>query len=143
MIALDTLLLVHAHRRDTSLHKEAARCVKDLAESGSQWAICYESLIEFYETVTQPKLWRIPSPPEKAWAQIYAWKEAPQLHLLADSDVSLEYLEQLSSQSRVQGPAIKEARIASCCLSHGVSELWTLGRDFSRFPDLKTRNPLV
>ena len=33
--------------------------------------------------------------------------------------------------------------IAAICLSHGVSELWTADRDFSRFPDLRVCNPLI
>lgn len=36
-----------------------------------------------------------------------------------------------------------DARIAACCLLGGVGELWTVDRDFSRFPALKTRNPLI
>jgi predicted nucleic acid-binding protein len=38
---------------------------------------------------------------------------------------------------------VHDARIAALCLSHGVCELWSADRDFSRFPALRTRNPLV
>jgi predicted nucleic acid-binding protein len=38
---------------------------------------------------------------------------------------------------------VHDARIVAICLHHGVSELWTADRDFSRFPSLKTRNPLT
>ena len=38
---------------------------------------------------------------------------------------------------------VHDARIAALCLSHGVRELWSADRDFSRFPALRTRNPLV
>ena len=43
----------------------------------------------------------------------------------------------------ISGAAIHDARIAAICLDHGVDELWTCDRDFSRFPDLRTRNPLI
>jgi predicted nucleic acid-binding protein len=52
-------------------------------------------------------------------------------------------IERLLSVGRVTGAKVHDARIAALCLSHGVSELWSADRDFSRFPDLKTRNPLV
>lgn len=42
-----------------------------------------------------------------------------------------------------RGALIHDARIAACCLTGGVGELWTVDRDFSRFPALKTRNPLI
>jgi predicted nucleic acid-binding protein len=37
----------------------------------------------------------------------------------------------------------KPSRLAALCLDHGARELWTADRDFSRFPRLRTRNPLV
>ena len=40
------------------------------------------------------------------------------------------------------GPLVHDARIAALCLASSVTELWTLDRDFTRFPALKTRNPL-
>lgn len=42
-----------------------------------------------------------------------------------------------------EGPRVHEARIAALCLLHGVGELWSADRDFSRFPELEVRNPLV
>jgi hypothetical protein len=44
---------------------------------------------------------------------------------------------------RVAGPQVHDGRIAALCHQHGVDELWTADRDFGRFPNLKTRNPLV
>ena len=41
------------------------------------------------------------------------------------------------------GPQIHDARITALCSLHGVRELWTADRDFSRFPGLTVRNPLV
>ena len=45
--------------------------------------------------------------------------------------------------ARIQGPAVHEARIAALCLTHGVRELWSADRDWSRFPELAVRNPLL
>ena len=44
---------------------------------------------------------------------------------------------------QVKGPMVHDARIATICVSHGVTELWTADRDFSRFPNVPTRNPLL
>jgi predicted nucleic acid-binding protein len=41
------------------------------------------------------------------------------------------------------GGAVHDARIAALCERHGVRTLLTADRDFSRFPALKTRNPLL
>jgi hypothetical protein len=43
----------------------------------------------------------------------------------------------------ITGPAVHDARVAALCLAHGVRELWTADRDFSRFPRLRAVNPLL
>lgn len=143
MIALDTNILVHAHRRDASLHEIAIERVKELAESPAPWAICYHSLIEFYGIATHAKLWKTPSSPSQALDQIRAWQESPSLRILTDNQAGLETLGELLIRGEVRGALVHDARIAACCLCHGVRELWSVDRDFSRFPDLRVRNPLI
>ena len=46
-------------------------------------------------------------------------------------------------QGKIRGPMVQDARVAAICLSHGIDEFWTADRDFSRFPSLVTRNPLL
>lgn len=142
MIALDTNILVHAHRRDASLHDRALPLLAELAEAAAPWAVCYHTLVEFHAVVTRRGLWGKPSSPAAAVHQIRAWRESPSLRILHDSDDSLELLEELAVASRVTGGMIHDARIAACCVIHGVDELWTVDRDFSRFPRLRCRNPL-
>ena len=49
----------------------------------------------------------------------------------------------LMRAGRITGAAAFDARIAAVCLQHGVTEMWSHDRDFSRFPALRSRNPLV
>lgn len=142
MIAVDTNILVHAHRRDASLHDRALPLVKTLAEARAPWAICEHSLVEFYAVATRRGLWATPSTPAEAMSQIQAWRESPSLRILHDSDASLDALHDLAMASVVTGGMIHDARIAACCIVNGVDELWTVDRDFSRFPQLRYRNPL-
>jgi len=44
---------------------------------------------------------------------------------------------------KIVGPMTHDARVAAICIQHGVTTLYTRDRDFSRFPELKTVNPLV
>ncbi|MFT5469094.1 MAG: putative nucleic acid-binding protein [Verrucomicrobiales bacterium] len=143
MIALDTNILVHAHRRDSALHLEAVACVRALAESPAPWAICFHSLVEFYGVATNAKIWTQASSAIQAADQIDAWRESPSLRIPTDSHEDLTRLLEMAARAKVAGPMIHDARIANCCLVNGISELWTIDRDFSRFPDLKTKNPLV
>ena len=64
-------------------------------------------------------------------------------NLLSESSGYFEKLRDVVTAARLKGPRIHDARIAALCLHHGVSELWSADRDFSAFPQLKVRNPLV
>jgi toxin-antitoxin system PIN domain toxin len=143
VIAVDTNLLVHAHQREAELHAEAKAALRKLAESPTPWAVCFHSFVEFYAVVTHPRLWREPSTPEQAMDQIAAWRESPSLRVLADGPDAMDLLGELVVKGKIRGGQVHDARIAACCLAAGVRELWTVDRDFSRFPALKTRNPVV
>ena len=62
--------------------------------------------------------------------------------LLGETDEHLDRLEVLLTQSGVRGGGVHDARIAAICLEHGVTELWSVDRDFQRFPGLRVVNPL-
>lgn len=143
MIAVDTNVLVYAHRREAEWHKRAADRVRELAEGRSPWAIPWPCIHEFLAIATHPRIWDPPSPLEAAVAQVEAWLESPSVELLAEGEDHWPTLRELLIGGRVAGPRIHDARIAALCLAHGVRELWTADRDFSRFPSLVTSNPLT
>ncbi len=143
MIAVDTNVLIHGHQREAALHERAVAALITLAESPRPWGIPMHCLVEFYGVATQPRLWKEPSSPTQALDQIAAWRESPSCRILGDHPAMLELLESSAINKKIRGAKIHDARIASCCQAYGVTELWTVDRDFSRFPELKTHNPLV
>jgi len=46
------------------------------------------------------------------------------------------------SAANVTGALTHDARVAALCKQHGVTTLLTVDRDFSRFRELRTTNPL-
>ena len=143
MIALDTNLLVYAHRQDSPFHGAAKGVVAALAEGRASWAIPWPCLHEFFAIATHARIYSPPSTPDQASLQIDAWLASPSLVLLAENEQHWSLLRGLIDKARVLGPMVHDARIAAMCLSHGVRELWSADRDFSRFSGLRIRNPLV
>jgi hypothetical protein len=143
VIAVDTNVLVYAHRKDSPFHVAAFERVKGLAESASPWAIPWPCVHEFHAIVTHPRAYRPPSTIAQSIAQIDAWLESPSLLLLGEGPDHWERLRALLDASEVAGAMVHDARVAAICLSHGVRELWSADRDFSRFPHLAVRNPLI
>lgn len=143
MIAVDTNVLVHAHKQGALFHAPAKAALSDLAESAAPWAIPWACLQEFYAVVTHPRIYAPASTPAQALTQIQAWAAAPSLRLLTETHDHLDRLTALLSAVPVRGPGVYDAKIVAICLSHGVRELLTMDRDFSRYPSLTTRSLLA
>jgi toxin-antitoxin system PIN domain toxin len=143
VIAVDTNILVYAHRRDSTWHDAAYARITELSESRSPWCIPWSCLHEFFVIVTHPRIYSPPSKLEQAIDQVDAWLASPSLVMIAESDRYWRILAPLLKEARVTGPMVHDARIAGVCLLHGVRELWTADRDFGRFAELRVRNPLI
>lgn len=143
MIAIDSQILIYAHRQDSAWHGRAFARLSDLAASSLPWAIPMHCLTEFYAKVTQPGLFRPPSTPAQALAQIDAWLSAPRVSILDENASTWHVLRGLLQAARTSGARTYDARIAAVCIQHGVTELWTNDRDYLAFPALHARNPLV
>jgi toxin-antitoxin system PIN domain toxin len=143
MIAVDTNILVYAHREDSPWHERAYERIAKLAEGKSPWAIPWPCIHEFLAIATHPRIYSPPSPHEAAIDQVEAWLESPSLVLLSEQEGYWRALREIMESGRITGPQVHDARIAALCRVHGIRELWTADRDFSRFPALKVRNPLI
>lgn len=143
MIAVDSNLLVYAHREDSTWHESAAEQVRLLAEGRQPWAIPWPCVHEFLAVVTHPRIFNPPTPLPKALDQVAAWLESPSLEMLAELGRYWDVLATVLPAAKVRGAQIHDARVAALCLHHGIRELWTADRDFNRFAGLSVRNPLV
>lgn len=141
MIAVDTNILVYAHRQDSRFHNQASTIVRSLAEGRRSWAIPWPCIHEFLAIATHPRIYDPPTPTDRAMAQVEAWLDSPSLTLLAEDSDYWSHL-RLALESGISGPKVHDARIAALCSEAGVTELWSADRDFSRFA-LRTTNPLV
>ncbi len=143
MTAVDTNILVYAHREDSEWHEAAVRSVLSLAEGRTRWAIPWPCVHEFLAIVTHPRIYSPPTPIDIALRSISVWLESPSCLVMAEGPGYFDILSRMLEAGRAAGGLIHDARVAALCLHHGVSVLWSADRDFSRFTDLSTRNPLL
>ena len=144
MIAVDTNLLVYAHRRESRHHEAASSLLRGLAEGDDAWAIPWPCCYEFLSVVTNPRIWREKATsPEQSWRQLSAWTASPSVRLIGETEGFPEILEGFVRRPRVIGGVVHDARIAAICVAHGTEALLTRDRDFSLFPELKTRDPIA
>lgn len=143
MIAVDTNILVYAHRADAEWHAPAAAAIAELANGVAPWAIPWPCVHEFLAVVTHPRIFAPPTPLARACDQVDAWLESPSVTLLGESPSYWDTLREIALKGKVAGAMVHDARIAALCVNHGIAELWSADRDFSRFAGLTVRNPLT
>lgn len=143
MIAVDTNILVYAHRQDSPHHDSARQALHDLATDAAPWAIPWPCLHEFLAIVTHPRIYRPPTSVEVALEAVESLLALPGMHALSETSDHGDLLSELLRSSGVRGPKVHDARIAAICLGHGVRRLWSADRDFSWFPSVRAVNPLA
>lgn len=144
VLAVDTNVLVYAHRRECTEHAAAVTVVKALAEGPVPWGLPWPCVYEFFSVVTNPRIWGASATvPGRAWDQLRAWMNSPSVQLLREPDEFADILDRFLVSPRVRGAVVHDARVAAICVAYGVEALLTRDRDFSMFPELPTRNPFM
>lgn len=142
MIALDTNLLVHARREEAPLHPAALALLTDLATGSAPWALPWPCVYEFLRVVTHPRVFDPPTDLDTALTDLESLLASPSLIMLGEGPAHAAHLRRMVDGGRAAGNLAHDAHIAALAVEHGVRELWTLDRDFARFPGLRIRNPL-
>lgn len=147
MIALDTNFLVYAHRGDNPFHALARAAISRLTQGLLPWGVPVACVHEFLAVVTNPRIFKQPTPLALAFEQIEALLAQPTARLLLPTQAHLPLLKQLSLAASTMGAQFHDARIAAICLENGVHELWSADRDFRAFaqidgmPVLQVKSP--
>ncbi len=135
MIAVDTNILVYAHRAEQPRHEAAKKRLVALAEGAGPWAIPVFCLTEFVRVMTHPRLFDPPFSGEEACIALERLFESPSLRVLAPGERFQElFLEALRSSGAI-GNLVFDAQIVAVCQEAGTRSLLTEDRDFARFDD--------
>jgi toxin-antitoxin system PIN domain toxin len=139
MIAVDTNILIYAHRAETSLHEQSSALLRELAEGDAVWALPIFCLAEFVRVVTHLRVFDPPTELGVALDFLDRLLEAPTIRLLLPTAGYPASFREACESAAARGNLAFDAQIAAVCREHGVSELVTADRDFARFPALKAR----
>ena len=142
MIAVDTNLLVYAHRREMPFHERARRVLSEAVEGRELLSVPWPCAHEFLAVVSNPRIFRDPTPMDVALDTVRRLLGSLTGGFLAEGEGYLDALERIARPALLQGAIVHDARVAALCVFHGVRVLWSADRDFSRFPDLAVVNPL-
>jgi len=139
MIALDTNILVYAHRQEFPEHEAARRLLFELAEGPDLWGLPVFCIGEFLRVVTHPRLLTPPSPLAVATGDLELLLESGSVRVLAPGERFASLLLEVVREAKATGNLIFDAQIVALCREHGVETLLTDDRDLLRFPAIRVR----
>lgn len=142
MIAVDTNLLIYAHRSMMPEHRLARATLDRLAGVGTGWCITQPSIAEFWAVATHPAAAGRPSSADEARAFLNKLLTEGGAQLCLPGPGFAERLLGAARQLKVGGPHIYDLQIAIIALEHGATEIWTHDRQFTSVPGLPVHDPL-
>ena len=143
MIAIDTNLLVYAHRPEMPFHERTRDVLTAALSEPEPVAIPWPCVHEFLAIVSNPRIFEHPTPMDAALDAVGRLLDSLGGGFLAEGEGYLRVLERIARPALLQGAVVHDARIAALCRYHGVRVLWSADRDFSRFADFAVTNPLA
>ncbi|MFL5260004.1 MAG: TA system VapC family ribonuclease toxin [Hyphomicrobiales bacterium] len=143
MIALDTNILVHAHRIGTDRHREALSLLRSLSTGTAPYALFWPSLYEFLRVVTHRRVFDPPSTVEEALEAVSDLLAPPVVRVLMETERHALTLDRVLRESRVTGNLVHDAHLVALAIEHGVDEILTLDADFEQFRQVASRNPFA
>ena len=143
MRALDTNVLVYSEIVGSRHHAAALEILTETAQGSHPWALPWPCVYEFLRVVTHPRVYHPPVPVEQALEDLDRILASPSLVLLAETERHSDLCLEIIRNANASGNLIHDAHIAALCLEHGVSELVTGDRDFTRFFGLQIHNPFM
>ena len=141
MRLVDVNVLVYAHRLDTLRHHDYADWLHGLIADQEPYGISDLVLSGFLRVVTNPRVFKHPTPLETALAFTEVLRTQPNCVPIAPGQRHWEIFTRLCRTADVKGNLVADAYLAALAIESG-SEWITTDRDYSRFPGLRWRHPL-
>jgi uncharacterized protein len=138
----DVNVLIYAHRADsTAEHLAYASWLKGLVAEPAYFALSEAVLSGFVRVVTNPRVFREPTPVSEALDFCLRLRERSNARVLRPGPSNWEIFSNLCQTVPATGKLVADAWHAALAIEYGCEWIST-DADFARFPDLKWRHPL-
>jgi len=142
MIAIDTNLLVYAHRAAVPEHRAAQAALERASRDRRGWGTAANCVAEFWSVVTHPRAAGRPSTADEARRFLRALVDEGGLELWSPGPGFGARLLQLAAELEVAGARIFDFQIALTAFDNGATEIWSHDQGFAAFPGIRTHDPL-
>jgi uncharacterized protein len=143
MIAIDTNLLVYAHRTAVPEHRAARRAIEKAFADSRGCGISWPCIGEFWSIATHPSAQGGPSSPAQAKKFVTSLVELAQVRIWMPGEGFAARLMRSATDLAVSGPRVFDLQIGLIALENGAEEIWTHDQNFLKLRGLRVYDPLA
>lgn len=140
MVIPDVNILLYAYNKSSRFHTEAKKWLEE-ALTSEEVFFSWHTITAFLRISTLPNIHSKPLPIEVAIRIVTEWLSLENTHLVSLEKKDWKKFADLLLKSQATGNLVMDAHIAATALCCGGA-VATTDRDFSRFPNLRTIDPL-
>lgn len=142
MILVDANILLYAE--DQLNERHAAACTWwDAQLSGSlPVCLCWTVLGAFIRISTNPRVFEHPLSLDQALFRVQSWMDQPCTRIVHPTQRHWILFRKMLIEGQAVANLVTDAHLAALAVEHGC-ELISTDSDFSRFPEVRWRNPLT
>jgi uncharacterized protein len=141
VIVVDANLLIYSYDRDSPHHRKGRAWVEKIFSDVEPVGLSWQTVSAFLRVVTNRKLPGSRLTVEQAAQIVEEWLEQPSVRILVPGDDHWAILRRMVVEGQASGPLVSDAEIAALTIEYG-GVLYTVDRDFARFPGLRWKNPI-
>jgi predicted nucleic acid-binding protein len=139
VIALDTNLLVYAHRSRAPEHWASRAVIEQAIVSSLGWGVAAPVISEFWSVVTHPKVPGRPSTPHEA-ARFVEFLIGQGARLWDPGADFSRRLIRTALNLGLAGPRVFDLQISLAARDNGATEIWTNDSGFAAVPGMQVRH---
>lgn len=141
MTLIDANLLLYAYHPQSEHHAAARAWLEERFAGPQPVRLAWMSVLAFLRIITSARIFERPLTMHEARGVVAGWLDLPCVAMIEPGDRHWQILSTLVHEGQVTGALVMDAALAALAIEHGAV-LCTTDRDFARFRNVKTLNPL-
>mgnify|MGYP006288256375 CR=1 FL=1 len=142
MILVDANILLYAEDQLSDRHTQACAWWDAQLSGASPICLCWTVLGAFIRIGTNPRVFERPLTLDQALSRIHSWMDQPCTRIVTPTKRHWDLFQKMLREGQATANLVTDAHLAALAIEHGC-ELSSTDSDFSRFPGLRWRNPLI
>ena len=140
-VTIDANILLYASDDSSPRHDSAVTLLAQLATGPGLVYLFWPVAMAYLRIATHPSVFHQPLDPAQARQNLDQLVGRAHVRCPGEADRFWQVYQDLVGDDAIRGNLVTDSHIAALMRQHGVSTIFTVDRDFRRFPGITARDP--